>query len=315
MKSNWEIVFFLLLGINSILADEHLVKIKAEINKQHITIGDQVVYTLIVENHPKVKIDAPIDIYPKLSKFEVKNHRVIGPRRRWGKVIAKYKYTIAAFNTGKYIIPAVTLEYKDMEGKVRYVSSKPISIFVKSVRRKSDKDDIRDIKPPLRIPYSWVFYLILSIPLLFGVLGIFGYHFCKKRKSKDSIFDSTPKRPPEEVAYERLERLGEMDLLKQGKIKEYYIILSEIIRHYLEERYGISVLDKTTNEVFQKMKEINITKKHCLLIRDFLAYCDLVKFAKHKPEEGRIEKDFGIAREIVDLTKPAEEKPLTVGVA
>jgi hypothetical protein len=127
--------------------------------------------------------------------------------------------------------------------------------------------------------------------------------FYRKKKIGDIFTEEGLPRPPDEVAYERLEKLQAMNLLKEGKIKEYYVIISEIIRKYLEARYKITVLDKTTYELYCEMRRVSVDKKHISLIKEFLEECDLVKFAKYSPDEATISKDYETARRIIDITK------------
>ena len=141
----------------------------------------------------------------------------------------------------------------------------------------------------------------MALFILGGIGGV--YYYYSKKKSENIFTEEGPRRPPEEVAYERLERLQKMGLLDEGNIKEYYILLSEIIRKYLGSKYDIPVLDRTTYEVFVELRKANIDKKNTSYIKEFLEECDLVKFARYKPENKIIEEEFLKAREIIDRTR------------
>ena len=82
---------------------------------------------------------------------------------------------------------------------------------------------------------------------------------------------------------DELKSLAEMNLIEKGMIKEYYIKLSDIIRCYIERKYGILAIDRTTYELYQEMRIKKIERLHIDTIRDFLEDCDLVKFAKYIP--------------------------------
>ncbi|MFN3967110.1 MAG: hypothetical protein ACK4JE_05385, partial [Endomicrobiia bacterium] len=95
-------------------------------------------------------------------------------------------------------------------------------------------NDIRDIKPIWAPPAS-VFFFIL---LLFIFACITYYFFF--RKKKQILYQAEvqiPEISPQEKAYKRLEELLALDLIKQGKIKEFYIELSDIIRRFIQEKY------------------------------------------------------------------------------
>jgi len=96
-----------------------------------------------------------------------------------------------------------------------------------------------------------------------------GYRFYKQKKSLNIFGESNPLRPPEETAKERLAKLKELNLPGQGRIKEYYIMLSEIYRQYLEGRFQLPVIDRTTGELYLEMREAEIDKKICQAVKIF----------------------------------------------
>ena len=106
--------------------------------------------------------------------------------------------------------------------------------------------------------------------------------------------------------------LHESGLADKGMIKEYYIRLSDIIRKYIEERFGISALDRTTWELYQEMREKKVQRQSADKIRDFLEDCDMVKFAKYIPSQKETEDARNQAAEIIALTakftKPAMQE-------
>jgi hypothetical protein len=297
--------------------------LKASVDRNKITIGDRITYTVVIEHDPEIQIKSP-EPGANLGEFEIKDYEIIGPKSRYSfkkfrirrKKVIEYRYTLTTFTTGEFKIPAVGMGYADKKGANKEIKSGEISIFVESVRSaERDKDDIRDIKLPVGIPRGWLFYFILIlIPVLLTGGGL-AYYLYEKRKREEIFTRSDSSRPADEVAYERLDKLEELDLIKQGRVKEYYIILSEIIRRYIEQRYSISVLDRTTNELYRQLRRVpEIDKKHCSAIKDFLVECDLVKFAKYKPEENIIAEDSGTARRIIDLTKPVRQQPVEMSL-
>jgi hypothetical protein len=120
------------------------------------------------------------------------------------------------------------------------------------------------------------------------------------------------KKPAWEVALLELEGLQGSGILKKKEIKEYYIILSDIIRKYLERRYQITALDRTTQEVKTELKRAKVAGEVMDLVYGFLYSCDLVKFAKYIPSEEEIEKDWNEAFTIVNMTKKEEVQPVPV---
>ncbi len=163
-------------------------------------------------------------------------------------------------------------------------------------------DDIRPLKPVAEIkerPNLWPFIFILFI---LASVSVFIY-LKRKRKILEEM-PPPPPRPPEEIAREALEELIKLRLIEEGKFKEFYIRISDIIRNYIEGRYRIFALDRTTWELYQEMRAKKIERTSVDKIKDFLEECDLVKFAKYIPTNKETEEIFNRAREIVEITTP-----------
>jgi hypothetical protein len=160
-------------------------------------------------------------------------------------------------------------------------------------------DDIRPLKGPAEI--KDVFPLMPVVVLLFlAAAGIAVFIYFKKRKRVETP-PEPPRRSPEETAVESLNLLREMKLAEKGMVKEYYIRLSDIIRRYIENKYGILALDRTTWELYREMRTKKTDRVQADKIKDFLEECDLVKFAKYVPVPRENEERYDKALEIVKI--------------
>ncbi len=164
-------------------------------------------------------------------------------------------------------------------------------------------NDIRPLKDVVEI--SGRFPALLVIVLILAALVIAAFIYFKKRKEIEEK-PALPQRPAEEIARDALKALLEMELIEKGLIKEYYIRLSDIIRTYIENRYRIFAMDRTTGELFQEMKSKKIERLHIDKINDFLEDCDMVKFAKYTPGQKEMEGAYVKAEEIVEITTPKQ---------
>ncbi|MEW6380523.1 MAG: hypothetical protein AB1611_13090 [bacterium] len=170
-------------------------------------------------------------------------------------------------------------------------------------------EDIKDIKPPLEMKRNWAPYWkallwggLVAAALLLAWWGI--HHYWKKKVSRVSDEEITPL-PAHEAALAELTRLWN-DFKQDGKIKEFYFRLSEIIRQYLARRYQINALEATTEELLHDLRDQPLQVQHRMLISDFLSGCDLVKFAKYIPQMEETEHRYRMAYEIIDHTRPAD---------
>ncbi|MDP2906293.1 MAG: hypothetical protein Q8O22_08345 [Candidatus Omnitrophota bacterium] len=158
---------------------------------------------------------------------------------------------------------------------------------------------LRDIKGPLSLHGHINFYFWAAILLLVvGAALVFLY--LSRRKSAAAV---VRKLLAHEIAYKQLEALRQSDLIRQGRIKEYYSQISDIIRHYLENRFLLKAPEMTTEEFLSYVRDkAEFVREHKALLKDFLVACDLVKFAKHAPSAADMEAIFESAKKLVDET-------------
>lgn len=160
-------------------------------------------------------------------------------------------------------------------------------------------NDIRPLKGPVYIKDGIAFWPFIAL-LLLVISGVLLFFYFKRRKLTSQI-DVALSKPPHEIAIEELKDLLDMKLIEKDLVKEYYIRLSDIIRKFIEARFKIFALDRTTWELYREMRLKKIERKRVDGIRDFLEDCDLVKFAKYIPSRQEIEALHSNAKDIVDI--------------
>jgi hypothetical protein len=122
-------------------------------------------------------------------------------------------------------------------------------------------------------------------------------------------------RPPWEIAIEELARLRSAKLVEAGRVEEFYVGLSGLVRRYVERRFLIMAPEMTTDEFLREAKKhASLTAPHKELLAGFLAASDLVKFARYVPDAGEAQNAMEAAERFVresaveqaDQTRPAE---------
>jgi len=170
-------------------------------------------------------------------------------------------------------------------------------------------EGLKDIKPPVKFPADYsVIFLVLGIIVVILLISI-SLWFLKKRYKNQPEKKQTYIKPAHEIAYEAFKSLEERNLLKAGKIKEFYFELSNIIRYYLENRFSYRAPEMTTEEFLNLLKEssrLNDSQKN--ILKTFLTHCDLVKFAKYGPTDIEIAQSLSIGKELIDQTKLRQGK-------
>lgn len=126
-------------------------------------------------------------------------------------------------------------------------------------------------------------------------------------QNKRSVVAPKPKLPPHIVAIKALEELKNRKLWQNNKHKLYYSSLISILKVYIEERWQISVLDKTSNEVMAELREVEIPRESRSDLMEILHTADFVKFAKAIPEAEENEAAYTRAFYFVENTKRETE--------
>ena len=165
-----------------------------------------------------------------------------------------------------------------------------------------ESQKLRGIKPPVEFPANYfLFFFIIFLALVLGGFFLFRYFYFKKRNEPQA---PVVVRPPYIIAYERLENLRFKDFPREGKIQEYYVELSDIVRRYLEGEFLIKAPEMTTEEFLRELKQApSLVASQKSLLREFLDSCDMVKFAKYGPKIDEIENSFLLAKKLIDQTR------------
>lgn len=297
-------------------AQKSNISIESRVDKSRITIGDLITYTLTVRHAPEIEVKE-IPIAANLGMFEVRDYKIHEPRRIDGQLSQQYDYVISTFETGEFVIPFLEVRYSAQgDTTVKALQTEEIKIFVESMKP-SETGDIRDIKPPVEIPRNYR-QLIIVAAIVIGLiaLALFIFLLIKRYRAGKSLLARRPKppRPPDEVALESLDALIQKDLLRQGRVKQFYIEISEIIRRYIEGRFDIIALEMTTHQLLQQMRQRELEAQHIDMMTELMELSDLVKFAKYHPDENenqqivRLAYDFIHQTRIVPVATPMPEE-------
>jgi hypothetical protein len=166
-----------------------------------------------------------------------------------------------------------------------------------------DAADIRDIKPPLVPPFDWRPYALVGAALAAALLVLGGLYYLVNRPRRQY---TSPPPPAHEVALAALARLRQKRLLDEGKLEEFYVQLSSIIRRYLEDRFALRAPEMTTEEFLSvTAQDRRLSAPQRRLLSDFLSQADLVKFARHLPTLADTEGAYDAGRRFVEETSPA----------
>jgi hypothetical protein len=283
------------------------------LNKKEITIAGQLEVVLETAVPENTAVEFPA-YSAGLGDFTLKDTR-IAPTRMTGsgdtvRVVHQVTYLLEPYLPGTYTIPAMAVAYRNRqnEADVAKLVTEEIQIPVQSLLGPDAAAvEIKDIRPPLSLPPDRVKQaLAVGLVLFLAILAISAFFYWKHKAGKNLPPAVQPR--PEEIALQELDRLLAEDLLAGGDIKLFHLRISDILRHYIENRFGLQAPERTTEEFLLELSrtgssENSLVGSHKALLADFLTQCDLVKFARHKPTMAECEKTVVICREFIGKTK------------
>ena len=280
------------------------VAVEARVLRSRIRIGDEVRLLLSVEHPRKYSITPPSEKL-NLSPFEIKRIEPEVLRTGQNRIRETFKLTLTVFQTGDLKVPPVPVEFTDEGGSPGKATSEPVTVKVLSVGKKlTDKDDIRPIKQPVSVGLLgfWMglaYFTLIALFILLIVLII-------RRKLRERL-EAESRKPPHERVKIELSRLKDHGYLEEKNYKAFYSELSDILRRYLERRFSVEALEKTSAELLAELKGRALEKEVLNAVWEVLTEADLVKFAKSVPsyeQSGRLE---AFLLEAVENTRPRPE--------
>ncbi|MEI6822651.1 MAG: BatD family protein [Bacteroidota bacterium] len=265
------------------------VKVTAKLDTNFILIGDQVNLKLSATGSSDKIIIFP-DFFDSIqSKLEIVSKSKVDTTYSKDKKqkTLNQTLTLTTFDSGQFTIPAIIFQYKNnQQDTTTYnVQSLPIILNVNTVAIDTTLAT-KDIKSTLDAPYTlseFLPYILIGLGILLLLIAIIVVLNYRKKKLLNKSLPPKPKLPPDKLALTAFETLRNKKLWQNEMSKEYHSELTEILRVYFEQFYGIDAMEMVSDEILEAFIEKNQNKEHLNLLREILTTADLVKFAKSEP--------------------------------
>ncbi|MFN0062148.1 MAG: DUF4381 family protein [Myxococcaceae bacterium] len=163
--------------------------------------------------------------------------------------------------------------------------------------------DLRDIHPPQDVWMPSYRVLWWALGVLGAAMGGFLLWKWWKRRSRRPV-PAAPPLPLAQRAQQALWALESEHLPQQGRVREYYFRLSNILRGYLGERFDIDALECTSVELMSRLSAVRPFGVRLSEIDAFLNEADLAKFARAVPLVEQTEGALRFAQKLVQDTMP-----------
>ena len=156
-------------------------------------------------------------------------------------------------------------------------------------------DDLRLLEPwTVRSVAPWLLLVV-------GVVALFWF-LMRRRKKGAAELSADGVAAAQEDALAELEKARAM--MAPENSRPYGIEVSNIVRRYIERRFGIFAPRRSTEEFLLEASEsANLKEAHRALLAEFLGCCDVLKFGRARAELAELEAQHSAAVRFVMETR------------
>ncbi len=283
--------------------------VNVRVDRQEITIAETLLLEFEAAMAPAYELNMP-KVDTLLQNFGLVDWDRLEDRLdENNNVVSTYRYELEPFLSGTYELPAFTFEFNDPNDpqKQHELTTEPLEIKVTSLLGEDRENlSIADIEGVVAVeaePSRWWIWPLTALPLVLMAGGLWLWFKSRKVELVRIL------KPAHEIAYARLRALVKDNLVEAGRIKEFYERISNILRHYIEDRFKLHAPERTTEEFLNELRTTDaLSEQQKKTVQEFLKHCDLVKFARHEPQTEQIQRTFDLVRDFIEQTKDEQSR-------
>ena len=299
------VIFLFLLGLYPFSqASAQSVIVSARVDSMMMWIGQQ------TGLHIEVTCDAGQDIvFPAYRDTIVEGLEIIPPVltdtqyvNNGQRMTVTRSYTVTCFDSALIYITPIPVTVDGAE----YESNRLALAFMTYDIPEGQETQIFGPKENMRTPirFSEAKGMILSFIAMILTFALAVYLLIRYRDDKPIIrkIKIEPKVPAHVKAISEIEDLRKAGGPHSEDSKAYYTQLTDILREYINDRFGFNATEMTSYEIMERLEESQ-DKESLSELRDLLSTSDMVKFAKFKPMLNENDRNLVSALEFVNGTK------------
>ncbi|PKP52876.1 MAG: hypothetical protein CVT92_06800 [Bacteroidetes bacterium HGW-Bacteroidetes-1] len=296
-RNKYILIIFFVSFLTGVSVRSQTVEAIGLLSDDSISIGQQIGFELNLKIPEGFHVQWPQWSDTLASNLEIlhKGNPETLPADKDGNVWMKQQMVLTTFDTGWIYIPGIDIQFAPAGDTIFYTAqSNPLMLRVETVAIDTT-GTFKPIKDPLAEPITFAEIL----PWIIGILGLATLLFIivwlyMRRRNKVKPLDPLvkPGIPPHIHALNQLEELRLKKLWQNGKVKDYYTQLSDIIRAYIEAQFPVNAIEMTTYEILAGLQPMNINSDAISKLANAFELADLVKFAKAQPSS--MENDISL---------------------
>ena len=307
MKKTRTLFITLLLACLCILqtqAQQTIVKVS--IDSTHLLIGQQTNIRLEVVQPKEKFVQMPIIQDTIIKGVELISVSKPDTTDLGSTLQIKQDYLITSFDSAIYVLPP--FQVIDETDTIR---SNTLGLKISTYPVDTETKKFFDIKNVISPPFVlWDYALIIWIIIGVIILILLGWYFYEVWQGKRvlNLFrkPEEPKLPPHVIALNELDNIKTQKLWQQGFNKQYHSSITDTLRKYIEERFGIHAPEMTSGETLEEIRQEDETESVYDNLKQILQLADFVKFAKYQPLPDENDLSMMNAYLFVNQTKEEE---------
>ena len=220
---------------------------------------------------------------------------------------------LAPFEEGTYQLPDIPVVKVTPEGSDTLIF-KGLEMEVKTMPVDTATFEIHDIKGQIQYPVTfrevlpWLGGGLLAAALI-ALLVWLGVRASKRRQEA-----LKPKDPAYIVALRELDKYRSDKYWAPEKQKAFYSGITDALKFYMDDRFGVDAPEMTTAELFDALKDDkDITPEMYASLKELFERADFVKFAKHVASDEENAGALPLAVRFVTTTYQADIEKETGG--
>lgn len=289
--------FILILFFNGLIFSQTQVSVSSD--SSWATIGDKIKIKIIVKTSRK---SDNITVTIGKKDFDITGQGALQQKIVDGFTIYEKNIEIVFFKTGDFNIGPFRIGINQGERTIEERESNTIPIKIKSLLEEGDKD-IKPLKGLADIkgnPFYVLKYFVAL--LLIAAVLLFIFYKLKKNKEQPKI-PAIPVLPPLDEFEKRINFLKRKRFIEDGKIKIFFVALTEIYKNFVSRYYDINAEDLTSYEISSILKKREEDSSVLENFNSVFYISDLSKFAKFIPDSNDIKDLYLKIHEIIDILK------------